>query len=230
MRVLDIAAKWLFMLCLPVLLLTASIAMTVNIAWLYEYGFEKYDVSQTTGLSEKELENAAAGLIGYFNSDEEYINLTVEKDGEPFVLFNEREVLHLKDVKGLVRLDYTVLLWTFVYSLVYTLAALFLRKGGYRRQFARAVVGGSGLTLALMLVLAIGTLLNFDRLFPLFHLISFANELWQLDPSKDYLIMLFPQGFWFDIFLLVGLVAAFLAVVLGGVAALYWKRTTGRAS
>jgi uncharacterized membrane protein len=27
---------------------------------------------------------------------------------------------------------------------------------------------------------------------------SFSNDLWLLDPSKDYLIMMFPQGFFFD--------------------------------
>ncbi|MFC1893091.1 DUF1461 domain-containing protein, partial [Chloroflexota bacterium] len=178
------------MLSLPVLLLTASIAGAVNSLWLYEYGFEKYGVSQTTGLMEEELEKAARGLIGYFNSNEEYISLTVVKDGAPFILFNQREVAHLKDVKGLIRLDYTVLLWTFVYSLVYTALALFWRRGIYRRRLARRLVGGSGITLALMLALGLGALLGFDRLFWQFHLLSFANDFWLLDPATDYLIML----------------------------------------
>ena len=59
------------MLCLPILLLTASIGGAVNSLWLYEYGFQKYNVSQTTGLTEVQLETAAKGLISYFNSDEE---------------------------------------------------------------------------------------------------------------------------------------------------------------
>jgi len=107
---LVIAAKWIFMLCLPILLLTASIGWAVNSQWLYKYGFEKYNVSQTTGIAEVELEKAAAGLISYFNWGDEHISLTVIKDGEPFELFNQREVAHLSDVKGLIRLDYWVLL------------------------------------------------------------------------------------------------------------------------
>jgi hypothetical protein len=55
LKALSIITKWLFILCLPALLLTASIAVTVNITGLYEYGFQKYGVSQTTGLSEVEL-------------------------------------------------------------------------------------------------------------------------------------------------------------------------------
>ena len=205
------------MLCLPILLLSASIGWTVNSLWLYKYGFEKYSVSQTTGLAEEELEKAAAGLINYLNSDDEYIELTVVKDDKPFKLFNQREVIHLKDVKELIWLDYWLLLGTLIYILAYAGVCLFWRKGRYRQRLVWRVIGGSGITLALMLALGLGILLNFDQLFLQFHLISFTNELWQLDPTKDYLIMLFPRGFWYDATLSCALTTAVGAVVLGGV-------------
>jgi len=216
LRIAGISAKWLFMLCLPILLLTASIGWATNSLWLYKYGFEKYNVSQTTGLADSELEKAAAGLIDYFNSDEEYISLTVKKDGKPFVLFNQQEVIHLKDVKGLIWLDYWVLLGTLVYAVAYAGVCLFWRKRRYWRRLAWGVVGGGGITLALMLALGLGTLLDFGGLFWQFHLISFTNELWLLDPTKDYLIMLFPQGFFYDTALFCALATGGGAVVLGG--------------
>ena len=110
MRISGIAAKWLFILCLPLLLLTVSIGGAVNCLSLYKYGFEKYNVGQTTGLAESELDKTARGLISYFNSGEEYISLTAIKRGKPFELFNQRESVHLRDVKGLIWLDYWVLL------------------------------------------------------------------------------------------------------------------------
>jgi len=229
LRVLSIIAKWIFILCLPVILLTASIGCVANSLWLYKHEFEKYSVSYTTGLSELELEKAARGLISYFNSGEEYIDIAVVKDGQPFVLFNEREVIHLKDVKGLIRLDYIVLLGTFVYSLVYALMALFWRKGIYWRGLAWAVISGGGVTLALMLALRLGILLNFDRLFLQFHLFSFANDLWQLDPTKDYLIMLFPRGYFYDVTLFIALGTLVTAIILGGVAGVYLFLTRSKA-
>ncbi len=229
MRIAGIAAKWIFMLCLPILLLTASIGWAANSLWLYKYGFEKYNVSQTAGLAEPELEKAASGLIGYFNSDEEYISLTVMKDGEPFVLFSQREVIHLRDVKGLIWLDYWVLLGTLVYAFGYAGVCLFRRKRRYWRRLAWGVVGGGGITLALMLALGLGTLLGFDQLFWQFHLISFTNELWQLDPTKDYLIMLFPQGFWYDTTVFCALTTAGLAIILGGVAGGYLRFSRNKA-
>ena len=230
MKVLGIATKWLFILCLPILLLTASLGWAVNSLWLYEYGFQKYDVSQTTALAEAELDKAATGLITYFNSDEEYITITVVKGSEPFELFNEREIIHLRDVKGLIWLGYWVLLGTLVYVLGYAGFCLVWRKHRYWRHLVWGVVNGGGITLALMLALGLGTMLSFDQLFLQFHLLSFTNELWQLDPSKDYLIMLFPQGFFYDAAMFCALGTAGLAIILGGIAGSYLAFTRSKAN
>jgi integral membrane protein (TIGR01906 family) len=216
---MRVTAKWLFILCLPALLLTVSISVAANSLWLYQHGFDKYGISQTTGLAPAELNKAATGLIDYFNSDEEAISLTVVKDGESFTLFNDREVAHLRDFKGLIRLAYLVLLGTLVFALAYTGLSLFFWKD--RRRLAKGLVGGSCLTLALMLALGLGILLNFDGLFLQIHFIVYTNELWMLDPARDYLIMLFPEGFWYDVFTFGACVTAGLAVILGGVGTWY---------
>jgi len=229
LRILGIAAKWLFILCLPALLLTASLGWAVNSHWLYKYDFEKYDISQATGLADSELDKTASGLISYFNSGDEYISLTVIKDGEPFELFNQREVIHLKDVKGLIWLDYWVLLGTLVYVLAYAGVCIFWRKRRYWRRLAWGVVGGGGLTLAFMLALGLGTLLGFDQLFWKFHTFFFSNEFWLLDPTRDYLKMLFPDGFFYDAALFCALGSAGLAVILGGVSGWYLWKTRRRA-
>ena len=230
MRILNIATKWLFIVCLPILLLMASIGWAANSLWLYRYGFDEYSISQTTGLAEVELEKTATGLINYFNYGEEYISLTVVKDGQPFELFNEKEVIHLRDVKELIWLDYWVLLGTLIYTLGHVSVSLFWRGEKYRRQLLWGVVSGSGLTLVLMLALGLGMLLNFDQLFLQFHLLSFTNELWQLDPSKDYLIMLFPRGFWHNAAIFCAGITAGLAVILGGVSGWYIRFSRSRAT
>jgi integral membrane protein (TIGR01906 family) len=214
LTIVSAAAKWLFVLCLPVLLLSASIGAAVNSLSLYKYGFDKYGAAATTGLAEAELEKAARGLIGYFNSGQEYITVTVAKDGQTMALFNQREVIHLRDVRGLIRLDYWVLLGALVYTLAYL--SLTVRRKSWR-QLASGLIGGSVSTLALMAALGIGALFNFDRLFLQFHLLSFSNDFWLLDPSRDYLIMLFPRGFWLDATIVCAIATVIGAVILGGV-------------
>jgi integral membrane protein (TIGR01906 family) len=224
MKALGIAARWVFILCLPWLLFTASLAWAINSLWLYNYGFEKYGISQVTGLSESELNKVADGLVSYFNSNEEYISLTVVRDGQSFELFNYRETIHLSDVKKLIWLDYKVLLGTLLYVLAFAGVCLFWRRPRYWRNLGRGLVGGSALTLGLMLALGVVSVFDFNWIFWQFHVISFtSNDFWLLDPTKDYLKMLFPDGYFYDVVLFCALGVAGTAVIIGGLSGL-WLR------
>jgi integral membrane protein (TIGR01906 family) len=212
--------KWILILCLPALLISASLAWGFNSLWLYKYGFQKYDVSQSTGLAPSELEKAARGLIAYFNSGEEYVHITVIKSGSSFELFTTEEQIHFKDVKQLIRLDYGVLLATLLLVIGGTLFFSFWQRGKYRPQLPQSIVWGSGLTIILILILGIASLIDFDWLFLQFHFLAFTNPYWS---ASGYMLMLFPGGFWLDAALFcIGLTAT-LAVILGFV--VLWAKT-----
>jgi integral membrane protein (TIGR01906 family) len=200
------------------------VQLAANSRILYNYGFEKYNISQATGLADSELDKVAQGLIHYFSSDQESISLTVDKEGETLELFNAREVFHLEDVKGLFRMDYIVLLSTLGYALSYIGVSFILGRLGFGRRLSRAVITGGILTLFLMLAAGLATFFNFDDFFYQFHVFSFSNDFWQLDPATDFLIMLFPQGFWYDATVAVALATAAAALVLSGTAWLYLRK------
>jgi len=214
--------RWLFILSLPLLFLSVAVATAVNFAPLYSYGFERYEISQRTGIDSEQLEVAAAGLRGYFNSDEVLISVTIIRDGLPFTLFNEREVIHLKDVKDLFRLDYLLAGITLLYGLGYTAYGLAKAE---KRRLAGAALWGGGLTLGLMLLAGAGILFGFDSLFWQFHEIAFSNDFWLLDPNTDYLVMLFPNGFWYDATAFIAVLAALAAAATAGGAWLYLKKS-----
>ncbi len=230
MKFLVTVARGAFILCLPVLLLTASLGGAVNSLWLYPHSPEKYQVKEDLAgaglkLSDTELEEIYAGLIGYFNSAEEYIDLTVIQDGETTPLFTPEEVIHFSDVKRLIWLDYWVLLGTLIYALAYSGVYLFWRKD--RRQLARGVVGGSGLTLLLILGLVLlNTLTGFRQIFYQFHLLFFTNPYWS---AKGYMLLLFPESFFRYAALLCALGIVAVAIILGGVSGGYllFKRSGG---
>jgi integral membrane protein (TIGR01906 family) len=56
--------------------------------------------------------------------------------------------------------------------------------------------------------------MDFDALWTRFHQIAFRNDLWQLDPTRDYLIMLFPEPFWFTATLRMATTVALQTVVV----------------
>jgi integral membrane protein (TIGR01906 family) len=217
---------WLFACCLPVLLVTSTICWEVNELRLYEYGFDKYEISQATGLDSQQLRTVAQHLIDYFDLRANTAQIMVDKGGEKLKLFNERELIHLEDVRNLIQRDYWVQRVVFLLMAVCALALFFGFKSG-GRMLVRGLFWGSFITVGLMIILALWAFFGFERFFILFHLISFSNQYWMLDPARDYLIRLFPEGFFYDAALLGYGVVIFEALLIGGIA---WGvlRLTGR--
>ena len=221
MKIIMYLARGVFVVCLPLLLLTVTIAGLVNCSWFYTHGFEKYDVRQSLAengvhLTDAQMTQVAKGFIHYFNSGDEYISIAVKPD-----LFNTDEKIHFKDVKGLFRLDYYVFLGTFLYCLAFSLAAVFRKRGINRRKLAADTIKGGGITLGLMALMGIGTLVDFNSLFYQFHLLAFTNNTWS---AEGNMLLLFPGGFWYDAAVYCVVIIALLAVILVGLSWIYLAR------
>ena len=82
------------------------------------------------------------------------------------------------------------------------------------------------LTLGLLAVFGLFAIVGFDSLFLKFHQLSFSNDFWQLDPRTDYLIIMFPLGFWFDATMRVAATTVISAITLSGVSGgyLFYRR------
>ncbi len=197
MKIFQKILFWLFACCLPILLVTSTIAWEVNSLRLYEYGFDKYNISQATGLDSQQLRSVAQRLIDYFDLRTDSTQVEVSKGGVQFNLFNERELIHLEDVKNLIQRDYWVAKVVFLLMVICAVALIFGFKSGWREP-VKGLFWGSAITLGLMIVLGVWAVVGFEQFFILFHVISFTNQFWMLDPARDYLIRLFPEGFFYD--------------------------------
>ena len=176
-----------------------------------------------------ELDKSAAGIINYFNNGDEYINVQITKDGQPYQLYSEdqKEIIHMKDVKALFWLDYKVLLASLIFIAAYS--GVMLRRKNRKGLAWGLLGGGKVLTLGLIIILGIGVITGFfDTLFIGFHEIAFTNTDWLLDPNIDVLIMMFPDGFWQDAALIHRLAsgrAKFL--ITGGVGLWHMRKKKG---
>ena len=215
--VADRVLPGLFILAVPVLIVTASVTWAVNDMRLYERGFDKYDVSLVTGIDKEGLMASAREIRGYFNSTREPLEVRAEVFGEEAEVFSDREVLHMRDVKRLIWGVYVFGAASLIYLSVFSAVGLHKRRGSFVPVLCRRLLWGSGLTVAIVALVGVGSAVGFDSLFRTFHQLSFSNDLWKLDPRRDYLVMMFPQGFWFDSTLLVGLAAVGGAAVLGSI-------------
>lgn len=208
MKTLSTINTILFIICIPVLLIATDVRFAANDIRLYNYGFNKYEVSEETGLAKEELTQIAHQLIDYFNSDEEFIDVAV---------FNERDVAHLKDVKGLIQLVYRLQFVSLAYIIAYIVFNLILLRGALWRELAKRLIWGCLFTIGIIFVIGIMALVGFDELFLWFHLVSFRNDLWRLYPG-DPLLLMFPEGFFRDAALFIVGAVILEALIVAGIA------------
>ena len=199
MRIFHIILQALFIVCVPVFLITTNVRLVLNSGMLYDYGFNKYKIEKYTGIEYEQLQIAGQQIRDYFNNDEDKIKISISVHGSMVSnLFNEKEILHMYDVKQLVKMVYSVQLYAAISIIIACLLLFVDSSRKWKQTMPRYFMKGGWLTFSVVLFVALLAVVGFDRLFLYFHLVSFSNDLWILDPRHDYLIAMFPQGVFFD--------------------------------
>ena len=223
---------FLFVFAVPLFLVTASVALAFNDPGIYNRGFQKYRISLSSGITEDDLRQVGGQIRHYINSKDEPLLVNTQVYGEERELFNQREVQHMSDVKRLVWWVYAASLVSGIYLLAAASWGVIAKGREFLGVLARRVMQGVALMAVVVVAVGFFALAGFDTLFLRFHQVAFTNDLWQLDPRTDYLLIMFPQGFWFDATMAVvaltvaGSVA--LAVASGGY--LLWRRQIKKGS
>ncbi len=187
-----------FVVAVPIFLIAVSVRWVINAPILYSFGFDRHHVAAYTGIEREELLSAGRQIRDYFNGNDEYLDVRIQVGGVRRGIYNEREIHHMKDVRGLVRGVYRISEAAGAFLLLYVIGRLAIAGRPALPRILKLLRLGGLLTLAIVGGLGLGSLVGFDRLFLAFHIVSFANDLWQLDPRTDYLVAMFPQGFFFD--------------------------------
>jgi integral membrane protein (TIGR01906 family) len=182
---------------------------------LYEKEFEKYSIrsrfDSSTNLSEE-----TAQLLEYLARGEGIIETG---------FFNEREKTHLVEVRGLFRLVDRIIIVTIIASalaIVLLIAAVHYFTMNFARSqsakyFSRIIHNlliGTGAVVDMMALFFGAATFFFSSFFINFHLIFFETDTWILDPATDNLIRMFPEPFFFDMFVRIILLSVLFATVL----------------
>ncbi len=226
-----LASRWVatacFIIAAPLFLVLTNVRIAATEERVYEYSFAQYNAEVVTGVDRAQLDGAAATIVDYFRTGEsdELLDIRVVVNGQEEALYNQREILHMRDVKDLMQLTFRVHEISFVFLVGYVVVVfLWTRERALRQLAVQTIVAGAS-TVVLLGVGAIAVVLGFDRLFEQFHLLSFSNDFWRLNPATDRLIQMFPEGFWFDVTLGVGVLTAIEGglVAMLGLGYLVWS-------
>ena len=118
----------LFIVTVPLFLITISVTWAFNSPGLYNNGFEKYSISRSTGITNADLRQVGADIRSYINSSDEPMDIQTSIFGVEQDLFNPKEIAHMRDVKNLVRGVYILALVSVIYLSTMTLFG-FIKQG-----------------------------------------------------------------------------------------------------
>ncbi len=153
---------------------------------------EELSISQNTFVSQSQLEYINQEFTKYLKLRRDNINIKVNIKGQEIAVFNEKEIAHMEDVKGLFKLAYLLI--------VVGLLTILIKLRGYMKSksiiniyydIRRSLI----LTTIVSIFFIIVFTTSFDVFWDYFHKIFFTNDLYLLNPKTDFLIQMMPLSF-----------------------------------
>lgn len=188
----------------------------------YESEYASMDTAASLHMSQADLMKATTTLLDYLQDKRADIQVDITTFGISAPAFNEREALHMVDVKNLyqfalqIRKVSCLLLIASLAFLVYKKrkSALDLLAKGYT-QIATAFI-------CFVSMLALWAAIDFTSLWESFHRLFFSNDLWLLNPRTDLMIHMFPEAFFFH--MVIKLTLMFLIPFIVILALCIWRQ------
>jgi integral membrane protein (TIGR01906 family) len=223
-KIVGRASAAALILAMPWFLALTSLLPLLSSAFLRTQ-YARPDVPPSTRFSPEERLATASAAAHYLVSGESIDYLANLIDANGMLLFNERELTHMVDVK--VLLGQAIMLNVVLCAIVAASLGILLRLKETRHRtpyylFTAALVAPALAAAALIVVP-----LQFRWFFVEFHHVFFEGDTW-LFPRSDTLIQLFPERFWFNAlqsWLLLVMAASF-ALAIG---AYVWMKRWGTA-
>jgi len=209
----------LILLVISLSLVSLLIAVEINSFNKEHYikNYKSYNQVEITGKSLEELMEITDDLFLYLKG----------KAGDEILEpnFNQREVLHMRDVQVLFKIGYILKYTTLILSIA--IIAYFI-KIGEKKLLGKYIFRGLFINWALLALLGILIYSDFNKYFTYFHYIFFTNDLWLLNPETDLLIQMLPEEFFYSMATSIGVSFFTIVAIIQGIGYLLSRKGRGK--
>jgi len=202
---------WLVAILVLVMLILTSVRLLLTSAFVQlEYRTPNFP-SDPYGFTQQDRLHWSMIALEYLLNDEgiSFLEELEFEDGSQ--VYNARELKHMLDVKEV--LQSALIAWYISIGSIFLLG-VWAYWGNWMRAYQRGISRGGWLTVGIIAVTMVAVLIAFSVFFVFFHQIFFDSGTWVFRFSGT-LIRLFPQRFWRDAFIAIGLLSLAGGLVLG---------------
>lgn len=184
----------------------------------YSYEYQKGDQAAQIGMSDADLMKATDTLLDYLEDKRDDITVTATISGTKTEVFNERESLHMVDVKALYQNAVKARNGLLVTGIALLICLCLRHKEQWHQILSKGYRYGMSLILMVVVLILIWAVADFYDFWMDFHYLFFDNDLFLLDPNTSVMINMFPEPFFSDLVILIiivfGLISVIIAVIL----------------
>lgn len=180
----------IFCIFFSLLIIGSSTMITVGFKQLYYFDINYLKISEQNNLTKEEIKRNYDYMIDY------NLNKISGEFELPTIKSSPEGKVHFEEVKEIVQNVIKLL----IVSLIITIVGIIVNLKNNNIEFLNIT---SKLVIILPILVAIPMLINFDETFVVFHKLMFDNDYWIFDPSKDPVINILPQEFFFHAGLLI---------------------------
>lgn len=193
MKKLAFALAFIASFLLIFAILFTSLQLCMNDEGYFRDTYEKMEIEKFVDIPTDDVTRALMQLIDYMEGRVDSIQLTVTENGREVEMYNERETLHMLDVRELYQTwrgarDFAVP----AVALLLIAACALLARGERLNLLARAFLIAAASFMGLLAVFAIFAAIDFNTFWTAFHLLFFDNDLWLLSYETDRMIRICP--------------------------------------
>jgi integral membrane protein (TIGR01906 family) len=182
---------------------------------LYEKEYVKYNIRERFDPSVN-LTNETAFLLSYLESGSGEIQTE---------FFNQREKTHLVEVRDLFKLVSMIIDIMVVISIISFVLLVYLirhthihltdkeAREYYKKALSGFLIWTGGIVDGIAALFAVMATM-FSGFFIKFHLLFFKTDTWMLNPATDNLIRMYPEAFFFDLFVRIVLMSVVFATAM----------------
>lgn len=203
--------SWIVTLVVPLALILSAVRALLTPTFVrFEYSTPGFPPDPYGFTLEDRLKWSLISLEYLLNdADTSFVADLRFPDGAP--VYNARELRHMDDTKNIVQ---AVLLAWYLSIVFLIVMGLFAWRGGWWQAYRQGVARGGWLTIIFIGVAVAAVLVAFNAFFFFFHETLFESGTYVFRTS-DTFIRLFPERFWRDAFLTVGLLSIAGGLVCG---------------
>ena len=150
----------------------------------------KIGTHEKLGMSEEDLGRVARSMIYFTKGEVDVLQLTVTMNGEEREFYNEKELLHIEDVRNLVR---EVRIFIAVCGILCVIGSVWAIWSKNTDKLAKGFLAALGLVIILAAVVGVAAAIDMNAVINGFHELFVDNDLWMLSRRTDMVVWLFSH-------------------------------------